>query len=205
MSELKQVAEDLEALIEEVPESSRGFGKSLIESYKKYGSWSPKQESWAKKLLRAAILDEDKPSISISQSEKIFSLFESAHQTIKYPKITFKYHSLKFQLTRAGKKAKVPGSLNITDGGKYGNNIWYGRVLPSGVLDVAAKFSDDEEVVDTLQQMLNTLARNPSKFTGSMGKELGKCCFCNLELSDEKSVSAGYGPVCASNWGLPWG
>lgn len=31
------------------------------------------------------------------------------------------------------------------------------------------------------------------------------CVFCGLELSDERSIAAGYGPTCAENRGLPWG
>lgn len=31
------------------------------------------------------------------------------------------------------------------------------------------------------------------------------CIFCGLELSDERSITAGYGPTCAENRGLPWG
>lgn len=31
------------------------------------------------------------------------------------------------------------------------------------------------------------------------------CIFCGLELTDERSITAGYGPTCADNRGLPWG
>ena len=31
------------------------------------------------------------------------------------------------------------------------------------------------------------------------------CMFCGLELTDDPSVAAGYGPVCAEKYGLPWG
>ena len=32
-----------------------------------------------------------------------------------------------------------------------------------------------------------------------------RCVFCSLGLTDERSVAVGYGPVCAGNYGLPWG
>ncbi len=28
---------------------------------------------------------------------------------------------------------------------------------------------------------------------------------CGLDLTDERSTSAGYGPICAGKYGLPWG
>ncbi len=37
------------------------------------------------------------------------------------------------------------------------------------------------------------------------GQLYGTCCFCWRELTDERSIEAGYGPTCAENRGLPWG
>lgn len=31
------------------------------------------------------------------------------------------------------------------------------------------------------------------------------CIFCGLDLTDDRSTDAGYGPVCAEKNGLPWG
>jgi len=39
----------------------------------------------------------------------------------------------------------------------------------------------------------------------AFGKMVGRCCFCSLPIDTPESVSAGYGPVCAANKGLPWG
>lgn len=37
------------------------------------------------------------------------------------------------------------------------------------------------------------------------GKLYGRCVFCSLPLTDERSIAVGYGPVCAEHHGLPWG
>lgn len=37
------------------------------------------------------------------------------------------------------------------------------------------------------------------------GHRTGQCVFCLRHLTDERSVSVGYGPICAGNNGLPWG
>ena len=37
------------------------------------------------------------------------------------------------------------------------------------------------------------------------GDETHHCVFCSLALTDDRSITAGYGPVCATNYGLPWG
>ena len=37
------------------------------------------------------------------------------------------------------------------------------------------------------------------------GDLYGQCVFCGLKLTDERSITAGYGPKCAENRSLPWG
>lgn len=37
------------------------------------------------------------------------------------------------------------------------------------------------------------------------GRLYGICCFCSADLTDERSIAVGYGPVCGRNNGLPWG
>lgn len=39
----------------------------------------------------------------------------------------------------------------------------------------------------------------------AFGKLYGVCVFCGLTLTNEASIEVGYGPVCAENYGLPWG
>ena len=53
--------------------------------------------------------------------------------------------------------------------------------------------------------ILAQLATQPAQLAAKHGKLTGHCCFCNSELSDEKSTNVGYGPVCAKRWGLPHG
>lgn len=38
-----------------------------------------------------------------------------------------------------------------------------------------------------------------------LGHVTSFCCFCSLELTDDRSTDVGYGPVCATKRGLPWG
>ena len=38
-----------------------------------------------------------------------------------------------------------------------------------------------------------------------LGKKYGFCMYCGHLLTTDESLTAGYGPVCASSYGLPWG
>jgi len=37
------------------------------------------------------------------------------------------------------------------------------------------------------------------------GKLYGNCIYCSRDLTDDRSITAGYGPICAEKRGLPWG
>lgn len=39
----------------------------------------------------------------------------------------------------------------------------------------------------------------------AFGDAYHHCIFCGLKLTDYRSITAGYGPACADNRGLPWG
>lgn len=39
----------------------------------------------------------------------------------------------------------------------------------------------------------------------AFGHEHGFCCYCSRGLTDERSTSVGYGPICAVRYGLEWG
>lgn len=49
------------------------------------------------------------------------------------------------------------------------------------------------------------MAVDPEGTAAAYGHLTGACCFCRRALSDERSVSVGYGPVCADHFGLAWG
>lgn len=58
---------------------------------------------------------------------------------------------------------------------------------------------------DSTLMLMKLIAVNPVIAASIWGRKMGRCCFCGLELTDERSVAVGYGPICADNWGLPWG
>ncbi len=113
------------------------------------------------------------------------------------PKIHIRHPQMHLRLNIAGANARVPDSINVIKVNGYGNSTWLGRILPEdGEVRVSHKGA-----VDILQQM-NV---NPASFLAKMGKLSGHCCYCNLPLTDERSLQAGYGPICAKHYALEWG
>ena len=48
------------------------------------------------------------------------------------------------------------------------------------------------------------VAEDPLKAIIEFGHASGSCSFCRKDLTDIRSVSVGYGPICAQKFGLPW-
>lgn len=86
----------------------------------------------------------------------------------------------------------------------------YNNYVRAGVINLSAKPSpvyipaSAEFSVPgnpTLTELLSNFPVAVSKY----GKEISRCCFCGLTLTDPASVYVGYGPTCAEKYGLPHG
>lgn len=78
--------------------------------------------------------------------------------------------------------------------------------VPAGTIDALGRLRLNQSVaVIGLVDLLKELATNPQETAAKYGKETGVCCFCAITLTDPRSVTVGYGPICAGNYGLPWG
>jgi hypothetical protein len=103
--------------------------------------------------------------------------------------------------------APVPAPV-VVDEGLYRTND--GRTIMvyrtqngrlAGKLLIGTKFQ--------YQQGLVNLAGMGTKLTAEQAAEYGKltghCIACCRALTDDRSVTVGYGPVCANRYGWPWG
>ena len=119
----------------------------------------------------------------------LVQMLQHAALKLQYPSITVR--------TDAGQKIKVKlaakGYLAIVLDGEY-----VGKIEKNGTLIL---YQDKELISTVLSEMID----DPYAFTKAQGLKYGFCCFCARELTDPASVSAGYGPICAENFGLPWG
>lgn len=94
------------------------------------------------------------------------------------------------------------GFLYVTDGGDYENGTYFGKISPDG------EFFPSRECTREITGLLNSFNLDPVTFAREFGRRTNTCCFCSRHLTDDKegrSVSVGYGPVCADKFGLPWG
>lgn len=223
-SQPKLVAE-LERLLQLdlVHEQDQKFCKSLCQQFFVKGCLSQKQEVWVGKMIYRSltgflpgpdgkpekpkksptIVYEDEVSHKIKGHAKIFEMFGKAALKVNNPKITAKHQGMQIQLKPTGPKSKTPGAILIDDGVSYATSKWYGYLFSDGEFIAASNITALE--VACVVGFLKNLAFDPSAYLGQKGKAQGSCCFCKKTLTADESLEVGYGPVCASNYNLPWG
>jgi hypothetical protein len=175
------------------------FARSLAQSFARYGSWTAGQRPWAHLLANEA---EDRLAAAQAAPQApqgpgpfqaIVDLLHGAQAHLKFPKVRLDG----LVLSVAGARARQPGTINLTDGGPYGQSAWYGRISLDG--------HHQGQAPEWVLEALAALAADPAGYAAATGQRVGSCCFCGRDLTDERSLAVGYGPVCADHWSLPWG
>lgn len=108
------------------------------------------------------------------------------------------------ELKMAGRySARYQGQVHVTNGAPFGTPqaVWYGRIAEGQFYPSRACIPEVAAKLKAWDLEPDRLARDASAY----GHRTGVCCFCSTGLTDERSVTVGYGPICAERWGLPWG
>lgn len=189
-----------EAAIAKLPERDQDFATSLASQWRRKGL-SEKQRACVARLTERANGTEP-PREQIGDMSGIMTLFDTARSKLKHPKIVLSWgdagRARNMRLSIAGERARVPGSVNVTD---HENGDWYGRIHVDGRFEASQRVETPYELVDELREF----AARPAEAAAEHAGIMGCCCFCNTPIKDARSLGVGYGPTCAKNWGLPWG
>jgi hypothetical protein len=138
--------------------------------------------------------------------QPMLDLFGRAKLHLKKPSLKFEINPgagerLVFYI--AGLTSKYAGMIMISNGKMFNDpeNKWFGYIT-NNVHD-AIYFT--QQANEWNKQVIKNFVENPLGNAVLNGKEFCNCCFCGIELTSKESLHAGYGPICAENWGLPWG
>lgn len=195
----------LGGLLPSLSAGDRSFASSLISKGGARGLSGP-MRYWVFELIKRAENKDKAPNVVDLAGDfgPVFALFDKASEKLKYPKVRISTDKGEpVVMNVAGPRSKYPGYLNLSDGGPFGANEWYGRVSPDGKWEVPRK--DYGEKMVRVAKLLKAFGEDPAGVAEAYGKMSGCCSFCARALSDERSLKVGYGPVCAENYGLPWG
>lgn len=199
VAKLRELSQNLNKL----PPRSREFANSLCASYRKYNNLTEKQWPYVHKLLaeiKAADVPKPLPNAHIipgfkSVEEKLHALREKGQQfpavRMRYPTKTAEPSLLKIYPSMNGRGCRVK-----MDGYRIGT-----------IVDEYFKAESNMQTYteDRVVELLRLLAIDPVLCAKQYAKETKSCCFCGIGLVNRSSVYHGYGPICAGNYGLPWG
>lgn len=177
--------------------AGNNFADSLCAAHAKYGYFTLKQAYWAEKLAGEANAPAPAVEDLGGDLSAITNKFKLAKANgLKFPALIFPHIGpiAKVRVSMAPDNGKNPGCLYVKADGAYA-----GKINPAGCYLAARGASPG------LTQFLHAFAADPVGVGAAKGKDAGACCFCGRELTDARSLAAGYGGTCAKHWGLPWG
>jgi len=131
---------------------------------------------------------------------KIVAMMETAFVAgTKVPSIVFETETARVKFYRQTERSKNPGAISLNDGGAFGSDTWYGSINTDGT------FRPTKACPAAVKAIVAEFAKDPGAYAATYGKGTSRCCFCAKEITTAESKTVGYGPVCAKNYGLPWG
>jgi hypothetical protein len=170
------------------------FAKDLCAQFPKL---SQEQLFWLhKKALALNAPPAVKKGIEVGEFTRIHAMFDRAKTHLKHPKIMLADHEGHvFSLSLAPAEGKNPDCVYLKDGNKQ----YLGKITRAG------EYFPSRTVPATVVSYLRKFSADPETIAAEYGKLHGVCCFCNRNLTDERSTDVGYGPVCSARFGLTWG
>jgi hypothetical protein len=204
-----QVAQALRDNLANLVVRDQSFASSLLGQLDRRGL-SNSQLYWLNKLSEKAVgaPEPEREKTKVGDLKGIMGLFDKAQEHLKFPAIVLAVAMPadfgevgydEYRLSVAGDRAKVPGSINVTNTAKPAD--WFGRILSTGEFEASPRIETPRNLIPGLARF----AADPVNVAKESGMLTGKCCFCNKGLTDERSTEVGYGPVCAKHYGLSWG
>lgn len=130
------------------------------------------------------------PVVNLAPVERAFEAAKAAG--IQYPKL------------RLGAFVFSPAGANSVNAGA----IYIKQRMPAGDLPgaylgkvIGGRFFKSRECDWAAEAEILAVSADPRAAAVAYGKRFGRCSVCNRELTDEASVEAGIGPVCAKRYG----
>lgn len=181
---------------------------------------SDKQMHWVKVLADRAIAASQPqapaPVAPVASNEAaadgclwaIPQMLYKAAASLKFPAVELAYEECGIRLAIAGPNSRYAGLVTVTSVAKDssknpGQRRWFGTIDHEGRFQPPMSLSPN--AVQGISRALLAFAKDPNEAARSTYQKTGACVFCRRTLTDERSLATGYGPVCADNFGLPWG
>jgi len=131
--------------------------------------------------------------------EELLAHFETAGKKLKFPTLSIPTKLGTLVITVATSQSTTPGGLILRLKGAYGKK-YLGWIDKDGSVYVGP--SANRTNLLELMPLIGVLVADTKTAIHQIGRQSGYCCYCDSQLTDPPSLLAGFGPVCAKNWGL---
>ncbi len=157
------------------------------------------------------------PSANVGDISRITEIFNNARTHLRSPSIvlTLPEENETIELApnavgginvhSATRRARRRRGWGRPTRGASSRWFFYGTISAEGTFAGRPELFVPATRTAAIANRLTTFVADPVATAGADGRLAGRCCFCRLPLTDERSTSVGYGPVCADHFGLPWG
>ena len=187
----REAQEKLKEMIKHDQFKDDSFALSMWEAAE-FDMLTPAKAYW---LHRLATPRPARESVVIDTT-KIEAAFAMANKKLRHPRFIIREGDTPVKIAMAGNNSRYRGSITVASP-EFGEG-WYGSIREG-------KFYPAKTCPPAIVQLVQKFADDPARIASAYGRKFGTCCFCQRELSTDESLVAGYGPVCAQHYGLPWG
>lgn len=189
--------EELRKNINNLTDRDKVFALSLLSAHER-GSVTTKQATWIDIMAQRAI---DNAPVAFPRIYKL--LRHAATQGVTKVKIRLRGVHIGYSATHDMAYINDPVRTFVSKRDGKERKVTYATIDSRGIFRVS-QFTD-AKLVPKIREELLAFEVDPHKAAGVEGHATGSCCFCGRHLDTKESVAAGYGPVCANKYGLPWG
>lgn len=159
--------------------------------------WTEKQEAWAHKIALEVL---NPPAKKVERGIDLGTLTDWLRDRVLPGKNSVAFCDEMHQeviITAAKPDSKNPGAFYV----RSEDNRYLGKITANGYWRSVEPESTADHVVGAILAKAN---EDPLAAVISYGRRTSRCSFCGRSLENERSVELGYGPICASNMGLPY-
>jgi hypothetical protein len=193
-----ETLQELSLNIDKLNKRDQEFAESLCSGFATSKGLSPRQWFWVETLHYRTTAQEEiegtfKPIL-------VMFRLAASNGDLKKPKIRLLTDNNRFVLCVFNPEIDSKVEVYVDGWAGHGHRKYAGRIEAGKIVPYMA-----DRMTPDVVQVLQELSRDPAQCMKAMAARLGMCGFCGSHLTDEPSKAAGYGPVCAQNYHLPWG
>ena len=167
------------------------FPQSLASQYLTRHWWSESQRRYAHEIA-------GREREWGCDAANIHGMFNKALAKLTDPSIVFEFDDINLVFRWSQRKVDVLPRVVVTTR----TPLLLPALFMGSVSTGSLRFQPSKHCTQDVADFIKAFNSNPAHVVTTYGHKRGRCCFCVQKLTDERSLKAGFGPVCARHWGL---